>query len=107
MSKPKNESNEQCPLWQKAVAKVCHLCPWYTLLRGKNPQTGVEVDEWGCAVAFLPILLIENAKETRQGAAAIESFRNDVVKLQAVDSLASVQRLLREPPLNGGSTREV
>ncbi len=54
-------------------------CAWFTLLRGTNPNTGKEVDEWICAVAALPMLQIEVAKEVRQGAAATESFRNEVV----------------------------
>ena len=54
-------------------------CAWFTLLRGTNPNTGKEIDEWVCAVAALPMLQIEVAKEVRQGAAATESFRNEVV----------------------------
>lgn len=57
-----------------------HDCHWFIQLQGTNPQTGLSVDEWGCAVAWLPTLLIENAKEVRQGAAAIESFRNEMVR---------------------------
>lgn len=84
MQKPIASRGEKCPLWQKDVSKVCHTCPWYTKLRGKHPQTGDSVDEWGCAVTWLPILLIENAKEVRQGAAATESFRNEMIKLSTM-----------------------
>ena len=55
-------------------------CAWFTQLRGVNPNTGKEVDEWMCAVNALPLLQIETAKETRQGAAATESFRNVIAK---------------------------
>jgi len=55
-------------------------CAWFTCLRGTNPNTGQEIDEWICAIAALPLLQIEVAKETRQGAAATESFRNEMVK---------------------------
>ncbi len=54
-----------------------HRCRWYIHLIGTNPQTGGSEDRWGCAVEFLPVLLIENAKETRQAAGAIESARNE------------------------------
>jgi hypothetical protein len=49
------------------------------------------VDEWGCAVAWLPLLLIENASQSRQTGAAVESFRNEVAKTQqeAVEQLAN------------------
>ena len=34
---------------------------WWIQLRGTNKNTGKEIDEYGCAVAWLPMLLIENA----------------------------------------------
>ena len=37
-------------------------------------------DEYGCAVSYLPLLTIENSQQTRQAGAAIESFRNEMVK---------------------------
>ena len=48
-------------------------------LRGIHPQTGQEVDEYDCSIKWMPLLLIEGSKETRQAAAAIESFRNEMV----------------------------
>lgn len=72
------DSDKTCPIMKgKCIKYDCH---WFIQLQGANPNTGQPVDEWGCAVAWLPILLIEGAKETRQGAAAIESFRNEMVK---------------------------
>jgi hypothetical protein len=55
-------------------------CSWFIQVRGKNPNTGADVDEWGCSIAWLPHLLIENANQTRQAGAATESFRNEFVK---------------------------
>jgi hypothetical protein len=69
-----------CPLHRKDMSKVCHKCPLWTQLRGTHPQNGSEVDEWACSLSWLPMLLIENAKEVRQGAAATESFRNEMVQ---------------------------
>ena len=45
-----------------------------------NPNTGEEIDEWGCAVTWLPTLMIENSQQQRATGAAIESFRNETVK---------------------------
>lgn len=70
------ERKNLCPL--KNTQCIGLDCAWFTQLRGTHPNTGAEIDEWGCAVAWLPVLLIENAKETRQTAAAVESFRNIV-----------------------------
>jgi hypothetical protein len=69
-----------CPLWQKPMKKVCHTCPWWIAVRGVERNTGAEVDQWRCAVAVLPHLLVENAHQTRGAAAATEGLRNIVAK---------------------------
>ena len=73
----KIEPGKFCPLIKKDCAGL--QCSWFTQVRGTNPQSGAEVDEWACAIAWLPMLLINTAKEVRQGAAATESFRNQMV----------------------------
>ena len=69
-----------CPLHKEKMAKVCHKCPLWVMLRGTNPNTGKEVDEWQCSLSALPMLLIENAQQARQAGAATESMRNEIVK---------------------------
>ena len=39
-------------------------CGWFIQIRGKHPQTGEEVDEYGCAMALMPMLMIENSRQT-------------------------------------------
>jgi hypothetical protein len=78
-----------CPLIKKDCVQL--QCAWFTQLRGTNPQTGQEIDEWMCAVSALPLLQIEVAKETRQGAAATESFRNEVVRRADDESIRRQQ----------------
>lgn len=74
----KLEPKNNCPL---DGFKPCRQleCGWFTQVRGTNPNNGQEVDSWGCAVAWLPMLLIENAQQSRQTGAAVESFRNEMV----------------------------
>jgi hypothetical protein len=79
MQVPHAISGSVCPLHKKDVSTVCHKCPWWTHVIGKNPQSEEMVDDWRCAIALLPMLLIENAQQTRQAGAAMESFRNEVV----------------------------
>jgi hypothetical protein len=55
-------------------------CAWFMKVSGSHPQTGNEVEEWGCSMAWIPILLIENSQQQRQTGAAVESFRNEMVK---------------------------
>jgi capsule polysaccharide export protein KpsE/RkpR len=45
-----------------------------------NPNTGEDVDHWSCAVTWMPMLTIENSQQQRHTGAAVESFRNEVVK---------------------------
>lgn len=66
-----------CPLHKKDVAKVCPSCPWYTELRGTNPNTGEPIDEWGCAISWLPILLIESTTVNRSISDILVNVRNE------------------------------
>jgi hypothetical protein len=56
-------------------------CPKFVHLTGANPQTGEVEDKFGCVDAFLPLLMLENSQQQRQTGAAIESFRNEIVRL--------------------------
>ena len=58
-----------------------HKCMWHVKLVGKDPQTGDEMDQWGCAMAWQPLLMIENSRQQRSTAAGVESLRNEVVKV--------------------------
>lgn len=53
-------------------------------VRGNNPNTGEEIDDYGCSIAWLPVLMIENSQQQRQTGAAVESFRNEMVKANDV-----------------------
>jgi len=77
----------ECPLGAKCEEvkevdgkQVLYRCPWFVQVRGRDPNNGTEIDHWGCAIAWMPTLLINTANETRQGAAATESFRNEMMK---------------------------
>lgn len=71
-----------CPLGSKCEEiknNQMHRCIWFTKLAGTNPNTGETVDENGCAMAWLPVLLVENSRQQMSTAAAVESFRNEMV----------------------------
>jgi hypothetical protein len=57
------------------------------MIEGKNPQTDERLLEWKCAIAWLPLMLVEVAQQSRQGAAATESFRNEVVAMNMGTSI--------------------
>ena len=66
-----------CPL----IGENCRQleCSWYTKLAGVHPQTGEPVEEWGCAVAWIPFLQVDTSKAMNSAGAAIESLRNETV----------------------------
>jgi len=88
----KIEAKDGCPLDSFNPCRKLD-CAWFVQLRGTNPNTGQDIDEWGCAMAWQPILMIENSQQQRQTAAAVESFRNEVVS--ANDEAATLSHAAR------------
>ena len=68
-----------CPLDKFKPCKELD-CNWFLQVQGTNPITGAEVNEWACAMSWMPMLLIENSQQQRQTGAAVESFRNEMVR---------------------------
>ena len=90
----------KCPLLNKKCIK--HQCIWYNMLQGAHPQTGAPVQEWGCSIAWLPLLMVENARHIQGTQAATESFRNEMVKGQQV-----LNSLLAEDPKKRREMKDV
>ena len=92
-----------CPLGsscEEIKDGAIHRCAWYTKLAGTNPNTGETIDEHGCAMSWMPMLLIENSMQQRSTSAAVESFRNEMTSTNQTSQqilLAQVQQGL----LNG------
>ena len=63
----------------RSIVAECY-CPKFVNVKGQNPQTDEIIDRWGCADGFVPMLLVEGAQMSRQTGAAVESFRNEVVR---------------------------
>lgn len=83
-----------CPLGHKCQkydeTGLIEQCAWYITLAGRHPQTGEEIHDSKCAIAWGPIIGLEQANTNRGQTAALESFRNEVV-------LASIQPRLPIP----------
>lgn len=69
-----------CPLLKKTCIE--HDCAWYGHMEGINPQTGKPTDHWDCSMKWIPILITEQARQTRGVQAAVESHRNEAVQAQ-------------------------
>lgn len=79
--RPKNN----CPINGFQPCKELE-CGWFVHVRGVNPNTGEDCDEYGCAMAWIPVMLIENSQQQRQTGAAVESFRNEMVKANGINA---------------------
>ena len=75
----KLEVKNNCPLNNFEPCKMFD-CASFVQIRGSDPNTGEEVDDYAGAMAWTSMLLIENSLHARQTGAAVESFRNEMVK---------------------------
>lgn len=71
------KNGSYCPLIKKDCIGL--QCAWFTRVQGYDINTGNQVDDYQCAIALMPMLLIENSGQQRQTGAAVESFRNEMV----------------------------
>jgi hypothetical protein len=68
----------RCPMTKEECwGAECH---WHVTIMGKHPQTGQDINMPDCAIRWLPTLLIENSKVGRETGAAVEDFRNQMVR---------------------------
>lgn len=73
-----------CPLGhtcEKITIGIIERCVWYKQISGKHPQSEEIIDEWDCAIAWMPLLSTEIAQTNRGQTQALESFRNETVKI--------------------------
>ena len=47
---------------------------------GTNPNTGMDFQNYQCAVLFMPLLVMQNAQAVRQTGSAVQETRNEVAK---------------------------
>jgi hypothetical protein len=75
----KIEPKNNCPLNNFKPCKQLD-CAWFIEIHGTHPNTGEPLKDWGCSMAMMPMMLIENARQQHSTASAVESFRNEMVK---------------------------
>jgi hypothetical protein len=90
------KNGTHCPLLDKECIGL--QCSWFTKVQGFDTNTGKQVEDYQCAIAWMPMLLIENSGQQRQTGAAVESFRNEMVKANET----SQQILLHTAGINTG-----
>jgi hypothetical protein len=87
------DEGDICPFHKKDVSLVCHKCPLYMQIRGMDRNTGQEVDHWICAIAAAVPLMIENTQMSRETGGAVETFRNEMVKMNEASNLIELAKL--------------
>jgi hypothetical protein len=74
-----------CPFGSKCEeikGDTLFTCRWYTTLKGKDPQSDDIIDKQGCAMEWLPILLIENSANNILTAQAVYNLRDETIGRQ-------------------------
>ena len=90
-----------CPDWRKSMVKVCPTCPlWVKVMTTARPD-----GSWNCAKAWVAILQVSAIAAAQSGAAATESFRNEMVQRADANrpgqAIAAARRIMIE---NGVAT---
>ncbi len=95
---PIGPTDKKCPLWQKPMSKVCHSCDWWRPLKIVDPNAMPNtvprvIDEYRCAISWIPTLLLEVGHQQLANAAATEGVREEVRKTDS-SSQASIVTLI-------------
>lgn len=102
MQKMRGPDDEYCPLWKKPMSKVCHTCPWWEPYRGKDRNTEKDIDEWKCAIAIMPKLLIENTAFVIGVQQSTESMRNEMAKahIEGTNAISHAIAVVSRPAID-------
>lgn len=85
-----------CPLIKKDCVGL--QCNWFMRVQGINPNTGAEVDEWACSIAWIPLLLIENSRQQMSTTQVVHNFKQDLVTATA-SSLQLIAQAAQDTPI--------
>ena len=87
---PRGSEDLICRWHKLPMSEVCHKCDHWMHVRGKNPNTGEDIDDWKCADSWTPIFLMSLVQKMNELGAAVESFRNEAVKAHEETMAAQV-----------------
>ena len=73
-------------------------CSWFIKVKGVDNNTGEQVDEWGCSIAWLPHLMLETAAQTKRSGSVVESFKDEMVRANEKTMMALFSMVQNEEP---------
>lgn len=76
-------------------------CQKWVGIEGKNPQTGELIKYWGCSDGMLHLGLLEIAQKINQLGGAVESFRNETLRLNAANIIRETQDAIQQAQQQG------
>ena len=89
LSCPLGHECEKIGKHPKTQEDVLIRCRWYQKMRGVSPS-GEEIDRDDCVMAWLPVMLQENARQTLGVNAALSDFKNEVVEANSLVNVLQV-----------------
>lgn len=75
------KDGEFCPFVMGKCVR--HQCALFTKVVGTDPQTNTPVEKFGCALSWLPILMVENSNMQRHTSASVDKVATEVAKFHA------------------------
>lgn len=97
-----------CPLLSDSKHNITckeHECKFWIMLVGTNKNSGKPVNDFDCAISWLPMLLVEGANESRKTSQSVQGFRNSI--LGGIERLVTTATLSKPAKtvqlINGGS----
>jgi hypothetical protein len=78
-----------------------HGCQKWTQVLGKNPQSHEELNRYGCADSFLPLIMIENTQVLRMTTVEVNKLRNEVAGYPSTAASLQLPPALLPRPGNG------
>ena len=101
-----------CPLGSRCEEiknDVLHRCRWMVKLIGKDPQSQNDIDEWNCAIAWIPLMMVEVGQGIRGTTESVVSMRDATVEradvFNAILSVATKrhEELLKKAAIDAGA----
>ena len=82
-----------CPLGsecEKIIDNKIHRCRWYVELEGLNPNTGDPLKSQNCAIAWEPIILLENSQKNAILTSGVNQLRNEINENTKTGAMATL-----------------